>query len=93
MGFGDLMGLVVATGGFIAMLAILASLYKRRLAFQERKLEIVAGQTAERAAQYAAHTGELEERLRVLESIVTDRGYDVATRIEALRDQLPTVRA
>lgn len=42
--------------------------------------------TAEKAAQYATHNTELEERLRVLERIVTDKGYDVATQIEALRD-------
>jgi hypothetical protein len=42
---------------------------------------------AEKAAQYAANNKELEERLRVLERIVTDKGYDVATQIEALRDQ------
>lgn len=28
----------------------------------------------------------LEDRLQVLERIITDRGYDVATQIEALRD-------
>ena len=43
--------------------------------------------TAEKAAQYAASNQELEDRVRVLERIVTDRGYDVATQIEALRDQ------
>jgi len=43
--------------------------------------------TAEKAAQYAANNKELEDRVRVLERIVTDRGYDVATQIEALRDQ------
>ena len=32
---------------------------------------------------------ELEERVRVLERIVTDRSYDVASQIEALRDQRP----
>jgi hypothetical protein len=30
---------------------------------------------------------DLEDRVRVLERIVTDKGYDVATQIEALRDQ------
>ncbi len=30
--------------------------------------------------------GQLAERVRVLERIVTDKGYDVGTRIEALRD-------
>jgi hypothetical protein len=38
-----------------------------------------------RTADSAAHH-ELEERMRVLERIVTDKGFDVAARIEALRD-------
>lgn len=42
--------------------------------------------TAEKAAQYAASNQQLEDRVRVLERIVTDGGYDVATQIEALRD-------
>ena len=46
-----------------------------------------AQQTAEKAAQYATSNKELEDRVAVLERIVTDRGYDVATQIEALRDQ------
>lgn len=52
------------------------------------KLETAATaeRTAEKAAQYAASNKELEDRVRVLERIVTDRGYDVATQIEALRD-------
>ena len=41
--------------------------------------------TAENAAQQAAHSQELEDRVRVLERIITDRGFDVATQIEALR--------
>lgn len=48
------------------------------------ELEVQAA--AEKAAQYATQNTELEERVRVLERIVTDRGYDVATQIEALRD-------
>ncbi len=42
--------------------------------------------TNEEAADRASHTQELEERVRVLERIITDRGFDVATQIEALRD-------
>ena len=49
------------------------------------KMQIQA--TAEKAAQYAANNRELEDRVRVLERIVTDRGYDVATQIESLRDE------
>ncbi|NQX94447.1 MAG: hypothetical protein HRT64_05940 [Erythrobacter sp.] len=40
-----------------------------------------------RTAQIETEKSELEERVRVLERIVTDRGFDVATQIEALRDQ------
>jgi predicted ArsR family transcriptional regulator len=52
----------------------------------QKVAEINARATAEKAAQYATHNSELEERVRVLERIVTDKGYDVATQIEALRD-------
>jgi len=53
--------------------------------FREKKLEIDAINAAEKAAQYAAHTNELEQRVRVLEQIVTDKGVETATQIEALR--------
>ena len=36
---------------------------------------------------------ELQERVRVLERIVTDGGYDLATKIEALRDERSPARA
>jgi hypothetical protein len=41
---------------------------------------------AEKAAQYAAHNEQLEQRMRVLERIVTDKGIAVADEIERLRD-------
>ena len=53
---------------------------------QRRTLEIQSQMAAERAGHSASQIRELEERVRVLERIVTDRGYDVAARIEALRD-------
>ncbi|HKU09277.1 MAG TPA: hypothetical protein VJR30_24685 [Bradyrhizobium sp.] len=43
--------------------------------------------TAEKAAQYATSNARLEERVRVLERIITDAGYDTALQIEALRDK------
>ncbi|EGD58124.1 hypothetical protein Y88_0176 [Novosphingobium nitrogenifigens DSM 19370] len=52
---------------------------------QRRIEEIRAQATAEKAAQYAARSERLEERVRVLERIVTDRGYSLAQEIEALR--------
>ncbi|RYD45020.1 MAG: hypothetical protein EOP63_03030 [Sphingomonadales bacterium] len=53
---------------------------------QEKMIEKQSEMTAEKAAQYAAHTERLEARVRVLERIATDRGVDVADEIERLRD-------
>lgn len=60
---------------------------KHREKMMDRQIDTTTQATAEKAAQYASHVKELEDRVRVLERIVTDRGYDVATQIEALRDQ------
>ena len=62
---------------------------KRWLEHREKRMEIEARMTAEKAAQYAAHTERLEQRVRVLERIVTDKGIDVADEIEKLRDERP----
>jgi len=53
--------------------------------FREKKLEVEAGMAAEKAAQYASRSTELEQRVRVLEQIVTDKGVETAAQIEALR--------
>jgi hypothetical protein len=60
---------------------------KHREKMVDKQLGATADNTAERAAQYASRVQELEDRVRVLERIVTDGGYDVAKQIEALRDQ------
>lgn len=54
---------------------------------QRKMAELHISATAEKAAQYASNTKELEERVRVLERIITDGGFDTALQIEALRDQ------
>ena len=63
-------------------LMIVANRYFR---LREKKLEVEAGLAAEKAAQYASRTHELEARVRTLEQIVTDRGAQTAAQIEALR--------
>ena len=42
--------------------------------------------SAEKAAQYAASNQKLEQRVQVLERIVTDKGFDVSVQIDDLRD-------
>lgn len=63
-----------------------ALIFKPWLAHQERKLELDAQRVAEKAAQYAAKTERLEQRVAVLERILTDRSTDLAQEIEHLRD-------
>ncbi|WP_443030627.1 hypothetical protein [Sphingomonas sp. RT2P30] len=60
---------------------------KTVLKHKEKMASALNAQAAEKAAQYAAHTERLEQRMRVLERIVTDRGIDLATEIETLRDE------
>ena len=62
-------------------------LIRRMLDHREKRMELEARMTAEKAAQYAAHTERLEQRVRVLERIVTDKGLEVADEIESLRDK------
>ena len=69
------------------MIPIVAIWSKHQQKLAEMNVRSTASDTAERAAQYASHVQALEDRVRVLERIVTDKGYDVATQIEALRDQ------
>jgi hypothetical protein len=73
----------------IPIVAILAGVMKHYLKLKEREIDALTTQSAEKAAQYAAQTERLEQRVRVLERIVTDKGIDVADEIERLRDQRP----
>ena len=73
---GILCGLVAIIGGVFV---------KPWLRLKERQIEAVTRQSAEKAAQYAAQTERLEQRVRVLERIVTDKGIVLAEEIEALR--------
>ncbi len=77
---------------FIAFIVIglptllLALLVNRWFRLKEKRLEVDATLAAEKAAQYASRSIELEQRVRVLEQIVTAGGAQTAAQIEALRD-------
>jgi hypothetical protein len=81
--------------GMIAVVAILSLgvvlLYTARhfFRFREKQLDVDARLAAEKAAQYATSNAELEQRVRVLEQIVTDSGAQTAAQIEALRAAPP----
>lgn len=84
MGPGEALIAFIVIGLPVLLLMIVAMRYFR---YREKKLDVEAGLAAEKAAQYAARTSELEQRLRVLEQIVTDGGAQTAAQIEALRDR------
>lgn len=79
--------LIPILGISCGLLAILGGVFiKPWFRLKERQMEIEAQMVAEKAAQYAAQTERLEQRVRVLERIVTDRGIELADEIEQLRD-------
>ena len=81
------MGVLIPILGIMCgLVAIIGGVFiKPWFRLRERELEMQSRQTAEKAAQYAAHTERLEQRVRVLERIVTDKGADLAGEIEQLR--------
>ena len=84
---GQLGVLVPILGVMIPIIALLMIPVKQWLRLKEKQMEMTSHLTAEKTAQYAAHTERLEQRVRVLERIITDKGHDVAHQIEALRDE------
>jgi len=83
IGPGEVMVALIVIGLPVLTLMLIANRYFR---LREKKLEVEASMAAEKAAQYASRTHELEDRVRVLEQIVTDGGAQTAAQIEALRD-------
>jgi hypothetical protein len=95
---GDVFSLLIA---LTLPTIFLIYVFRRWFTYKEKQLEVQARSTAERAAEYATSNAELEQRVRVLEQIVTDSGAQTAAQIEALRgsrqlkgsDALPTSTA
>ena len=79
--------LIPILGISCGLVAIIGGVFiKPWLALKQRKMELEAQTVAEKAAQYAAHTDRLEQRVAVLERILTDRSTHLSEEIERLRD-------
>lgn len=78
------LGILVPLAPFLMIVGIVWVKSQARL--EEKRIAATAENSAEKAAQYASRITEMEDRIRVLERIVTDGGYNVASQIEALRD-------
>ncbi|WP_374943979.1 hypothetical protein [Sphingomonas sp.] len=82
--------LIPILGICCGLLAIFGGVFVRPwMKLKERRMELEASMVAEKAAQYAAQTERLEQRVRVLERIVTDKGIDLSDEIDRLRDERP----
>ncbi len=57
------------------------------LELKAKQVEAEAAMTAEKAAQYAAKTERLEQRMATLERILTDRSTTLSEEIDGLRDK------
>ena len=67
----------------IGLFAVIGGVFvKPWLALKQRKMELEAQMVAEKAA----HTDRLEQRVAVLERILTDRSTQLGEEIERLRD-------
>ena len=80
---GDLALLIPIIAVSIPILAVWT---RHRQRIVEMQLQSTAHLSAEKAAQNMTDWHALEERVRVLERIVTAEGYDVGRQIEALRE-------
>jgi predicted histidine transporter YuiF (NhaC family) len=82
MGAGETIAMIALAVVLIGLLIAVTEMFGRFLKYKERRLA-----AAEQATRDGATNAELEERVRVLERIVTERGFDLGTQIEALRGQ------
>ena len=81
---GDVLAILITV---LIPTIFLLYLARRFFTLKEKQLEANSRVAAERAAEYAVNNKELEQRVRVLEQIVTDAGAQTAGQIEALRDR------
>ena len=88
MGPGEAIAAVAFAGVMIGVLITIGHTLSRWIDYKRRKVELEAEAfAAARNERRDDHTDLLEERVRVLERIATDRGHDIAHQIEALRDR------
>lgn len=86
MDFGEFMGLAAMVIGTVSIVGILTGAYKAKLQVRAKELELRILQASGRPAQADRPDPQVEQRLRVLERIATDKGPDLAAKIEELRD-------
>lgn len=72
---------------FIPLGALLIPVLSIWTKHKRAEMELMSQVNTEKAAQYAAQNARLEQRVQVLERIITDKNNDLASAIEDLRDK------
>lgn len=81
-----ILGLCFILVGLPVIFGAAQKIYKRQLRFKEKQLSWMAQDAETKAAAYAVQIQQLEQRVRILEQIATDRGTQLSAEIEGLRD-------
>ncbi len=80
--------LIPILGISCGLVAIIGGVFVRPwIKYKQELLKTQSEMTAEKAAQYAAKTDRLEQRVQVLERLLTDKSTYLAEEIEDLRDK------
>jgi hypothetical protein len=74
-------------GMLIALICVTGVSFQHWVAYKQRKAELDDQARRATLAEGGDYNELLEERVRVLERIVTDRGQDIAHQIESLRER------
>ena len=80
-------GIVAVLAPFLMIVGIVWVRSQAQL--EEKRIAAGVQKDGPKSARQDERIEELEERVRILERIVTDGGYDLARKIEALRDERP----
>ena len=87
MGPGEAIAAVGFFGMLIAVVCVGGVSFQRWVSYKQRKAELDVEAHRATLSERGDYAEMLEERVRVLERIATDRGLDVAHQIEALRNR------
>lgn len=89
MDAGQTITMLAVAGVGIGVLITLGTTLHKWIDYKRHRAELELGaRNSARSERSDAHFELLEDRVRVLERIATDRGQDVAFEIENLRDRL-----
>lgn len=87
MGFPEAVAFCALVVGLISVSGILLDAHNRRLKHREKELELQVRLAEAQGRKGSGEVAQLEQRLRVLERIATDKGSTLAAEIEDLRER------